>query len=317
MSDDELWKRQLARERNARKQAEQLLEQKSLELFRANQELQHLNENLEKAVQGRTLELEAANTSLKHEAIERQKAELALRRGAAALQVLNADLEEFAYVASHDLQEPLRKISTFAQMLQETVSDKLGAEGLDYLNRMRAAAERMNSMIRDLLHISRITDRSEELKNIQLDTLLRRVLGDLESAIKDSGAQITAATLPPVHGAPVQIEQVFRNLLANSLKYRNTGRPLVIDVSAGSIQNGFVEIVVTDNGIGFEQKYAEQIFRPFHRLHGREHFPGTGIGLAICRKIMDRHGGGICAEGRPGEGATFRVRLQGAVEAAA
>jgi signal transduction histidine kinase len=263
----------------------------------------------ESALRVKTLELEAANTALTREVRERERAELALRRGAAELQVLNTDLEEFAYVASHDLQEPLRKINTFAQMLQESAGDQLGADAVDYMTRMRTAAERMNSMIRDLLQISRSTDRGGQLGNVLLDVLLRRVLDDLESAMKESGAKITATPLPPVYGAAVQIEQVLRNLLANSLKYRNKNRPLEINISAGSVQNGFVEITVQDNGIGFEQKYAEQIFRPFNRLHGREHFPGTGIGLAICRKIVERHEGKIRADGRPDEGATFRLTL--------
>jgi light-regulated signal transduction histidine kinase (bacteriophytochrome) len=306
---DETWQRRLDREREARKQAELLLERKSLELFRLNQTLQHMNQNLERLVLERTRELENANTALHHEVHVRELAELALRRGSAELQVLNADLEEFAYVISHDLQEPLRKVNIFAQLLREKLGEKLDEQSQDYLVRLSAAAERMYGMVRDLLELSRAGTHREQQRNVLPDVLLQRVLGDLEPALRESGAKIDAAPLPPVHAAPVQVEQLLRNLLSNALKYRDPERRLEIKIDARTVHGGMVEITVQDNGTGFEQLQAEQIFRPFNRLTRREEVQGTGIGLAICKKIVERHGGRIAAEGIPGQGATFRLTL--------
>jgi signal transduction histidine kinase len=306
--NDKIWQRRFDRERVARKQAEALLERKSLELFQANQTLQHMNQNLERLVQERTRELEDANTALHHEVHVRELAELALRRGASELQVLNADLEEFAYVVSHDLQEPLRKVNIFAQMLREQLGEKLGEQSQEYLVRLSSAAERMNSMVRDMLELSRAGARHEQ-RNVLPDVLLQRVLGDLEPALRESLARIDADPLPPVHASPVQVEQLLRNLLSNALKYRDPKRKLEIKIGAKTVQNGMFEITLQDNGTGFEPRFAEQIFRPFNRVSSREEVGGTGIGLAICKKIVERHGGQIIAQGLPGQGATFRFTL--------
>jgi signal transduction histidine kinase len=239
---------------------------------------------------------------------ERTRVEAALRTKTRELEATNADLEEFAYVASHDLQEPLRKINSFADLLIEEFRDDLDDAGLDYLRRMQDAARRMDTMIHDLLQLSRATALSER-KPVQLADLLQGVLRDLDTAIQESGARIEVGNLGAALVAPVAVSQVLINLLGNSLKYRSKEVGLVIGIEARPAKDGMLEVAVADNGIGFEQQYADRIFKPFYRLHTREEYPGMGIGLAVCRKIVERHGGRISAEGRLGDGATFRFTL--------
>jgi signal transduction histidine kinase len=281
--------------------------------YRAH-ELRNIRDQLENRVMDRTRKLANANSSLRDEAREREAAQKALLRKTRELEISNAELEEFAYVASHDLQEPLRKINSFAELLLEEVGEGLDNQRRDYLIRMQSAAKRMNTMIRDLLELSRSSHGGVQFASVDMSAVVREVLSDLEASITDSGARIVIGALPDVSGERVLVAQVLRNLLTNAIKYRKKDRPLEVRISGRKLPDGDVEITVADNGIGFDQEYAEQIFKPFHRLHSHTEYPGTGIGLAVCRKILERHGGGVRAEGRPGEGATFRIRLQAAAE---
>jgi PAS domain S-box-containing protein len=234
-----------------------------------------------------------------------------LKRTHARLEHSNRELESFAYVASHDLQEPLRKIQTFGDRLKATSADALGPKGLDYLERMNAAATRMRGLIDDLLSYARVSAQTKPFTRVDLAALAREVLGDLETAIERTGATITLGELPVLDADPVQLRQLLQNLLSNALKFRREDEAPTISVEA-TVETGAnrCELRVRDNGIGFEEKYTDRIFDVFQRLHGRGgQYEGTGIGLAICRKIAERHGGSIGARSAPGAGATFLVTL--------
>ena len=254
-----------------------------------------------------------------------------LRASNEKLQRANQDLEQFAYVASHDLQEPLRKLQTFADRLEQRHAHQLDDSGREMVQRMRAAAARMSTLINDLLTLSRVGRRDLELEGVDLATTLAEVTRDLESAIEESGATITAAFLPTLRADPLQMRQLLQNLIGNSIKYARKGVPPEIEIAAtpsgGSgcqgdsgatlERPGWWTIEITDNGIGFDPRYSDQIFVPFQRLHGRFTYGGSGIGLAVCSRIVQRHGGSIRAEGEPGRGARFVVTLPAAAPAAA
>jgi signal transduction histidine kinase len=232
----------------------------------------------------------------------------AMLRQAAELSRSNAELEQFASVASHDLQEPLRKVQTFAAQLTATEHDRLSDEGQDYLRRMSDAAGRMRTLIDDLLMFSRVSTKGRPFVPVELGEIVAQVLVDLELSINESGAQMTIGTLPTVEADPVQMRQLWQNLLGNALKFRREDVVPELHVSA-QIDEHAVELTVSDNGIGFDEQYATRIFRAFERLHGARAYAGTGIGLALCRKIVERHYGTITAESELGCGATFTVRL--------
>ena len=224
----------------------------------------------------------------------------------------NRELEEFAYVASHDLQEPLRKIGAFGDRLIGRYGDALDERGRDYLTRMQGAATRMQTLIEDLLEFSRVQTRGQPFECVDLDEVLEHALEDLEARLEASGATVHAQRLPAIVADPVQMHRLFLNLIGNAIKYRRPDVPPVIDVRAAGIdQNDSQRVVIEieDNGIGFEPHQADRIFGMFQRLHGRAAYEGTGVGLAVCRRIVERHGGTIRAEGRLGEGATFVVEL--------
>ncbi len=234
----------------------------------------------------------------------------------------NQNLQQFAYVASHDLQEPLRKIQQFGDLLRNQYADQLG-EGIDYLQRMQVAASRMSVLIKDLLAFSRISTQQENTAPVNLTEVIETVLYDLEIAIGETGAQLTVEPLPTVQGDASQLGQLFQNLLSNALKFRRSGTVPVIHISPRRVATThlpdtvkptraaatYQRIDVSDNGIGFEQKYASRIFQVFQRLHGKDQFAGTGIGLAICEKVAANHGGAITATSQPGQGTTFSVYL--------
>jgi signal transduction histidine kinase len=232
----------------------------------------------------------------------------ALLRHAAELSRSNAELEQFASIASHDLQEPLRKVQTFAAQLNATESDRLSEQGQDFLRRMSDAAGRMRALIDDLLMFSRVSTKARPFTAVDLSETAGHVLTDLEVAIEESGARLTIDPLPTIEAEPTQMRQLLQNLLGNALKFRRDGVTPEITVRA-TVTDGIAELTIADNGLGFDAQFATRIFRAFERLHGTSAYPGTGIGLALCRKIVERHHGTITADGRENEGATFTVRL--------
>ncbi len=274
---------------------------------------------VERLVEERTAKLTLANRELETQIIERKRAQDSLKRQAADLARSNAELEQFAYVASHDLQEPLRKVQAFGDRLKSKYADVLDEQGRDYLTRMQDAANRMQLLIQSLLSFSRIASKAQPHVAVNLDTVAQEVLGDLEVRIQETGAKIEVSDLPTIEADPTQMRQIFQNLIGNALKYRREEVAPVIHISAEVLDGAigpatgtsemWCRLVVRDNGIGFEPEFADRIFGIFQRLHGRDEYEGTGVGLAICRKIAEHHGGAIVAEGRPGEGAVFTVML--------
>jgi PAS domain S-box-containing protein len=229
------------------------------------------------------------------------------------LQQSNRELQDFAYVASHDLQEPLRKVQAFSDRLKTKYGDKLEGDGLDYLERMRSAASRMQLLIQDLLTFSRVSTKAQPFIPVNLETITREVLSDLEVKIEETGATIQFTNLPIIDADPLQMRQLMQNLIGNALKFQQKGTAPHIMVSAvesnGSGTFANYQISVKDNGIGFDEKYADKIFAVFQRLHGRTEYEGSGVGLSICRKIAERHNGSITAQSSPGDGSTFTVTL--------
>ena len=266
---------------------EELAERERLEA-----KLRDVNEQLEERVKERTQQLEATNQSLERS---------------------NRELQDFAYVASHDLQEPLRKIQAFGNLLESEFGAQLG-DGKDYLKRMRSAASRMSILIEDLLAFSRVTTKARPFANVGLTEIATEVAGDLETRIADTGGKVTIDDLPTIKGDPVQMRQLLQNLIANALKFHKPDSTPEVHVYGEAIlgNNGKIkeyQVCVADNGIGFDEKYLDRIFAVFQRLHGHESYEGTGIGLAVCRKIVERHGGSITARSKAGEGSTFIITL--------
>ncbi len=248
---------------------------------------------------------------------ERRQAQEALARQAQELARSNTELQQFAYIASHDLQEPLRKVQSFGSMIETSDGAVLSADGHDYLQRMRNAAARMQQLINDLLTYSRVATQAQPFVSVDLARVAREVLGDLESRIQNSGGRVELDELPSLDADPLQMRQLLQNLIGNALKFHRKDVPPVVSVQCQRVtpETGLLagcpawEITVQDNGIGFDEKYLVKLFAPFQRLHGRAEYEGTGIGLAICKKIVDRHGGTITARSVPGEGTRFIVTL--------
>lgn len=232
-----------------------------------------------------------------------------LKRYAQELERSNEELESFASVASHDLQEPLRKIRTMGDRLEKISKDELSDKGKDYLARMINASERMHHLILDLLTFSRVSTRTQPFALVDLNEPINDVISTLEIAIEESGGKVDVGDLPAAEVDESQIRQVFQNLIGNALKFAKPDTPPVVSVSGEIKDNTSVQITVKDNGVGFDQQYAERIFVIFQRLHGRSEYAGTGVGLAICKKIIERHGGTIEAVSNVGEGTEFHVVL--------
>lgn len=268
------------------------------ETIRHQRTLENLNEELEFKIDQRTQELQVYSEELARS---------------------NRELEDFAFVASHDLQEPLRKIRAFGNRIDDGYSEVIDDRGRDFLKRMLNAAERMSMLISDLLAFSRVSTRGKEFVEIDLNELATTVVDDLEIAIEEAQATVDVGPLPTIHGDKSQIEQLIMNLLSNAIKFKRDDEPPLISVASRApreeellnlhMANQFDWVVITiqDNGIGFDQAFSEKIFAPFQRLHGRTAYKGTGIGLAVCRRIVERHNGQITAQSEPGQGAKFTI----------
>jgi signal transduction histidine kinase len=215
----------------------------------------------------------------------------------------NADLAQFAYVASHDLQEPLRMVSSFVQLIEHRYKDKLDAAGTEFISYAVDGANRMQTMINDLLTFSRVGTRGKPFEPIDCEVILDQTLTNLQMAVEDSQAIITHDPLPTVMGDDTQMVQLFQNLIGNAIKFRRQEQ-LRVHISAQAKEKEWV-FSVRDNGTGIDPQYAERIFVIFQRLHSKEEYPGTGIGLAVCKRVVERHGGKIWVESQPGQGSTF------------
>jgi len=268
-------------------------------------------------------------SSIARDISERKRAERELERYAAELQRSNAELQDFASIASHDLQEPLRKVLAFGGRLQEHCGPQLDDTGRDFLRRMQNAAARMSNLIEALLQYSRVSTRAQPFQPVDLQQAALEVVADLETSIQEAQAQVSIGVLPRLVADRTQMWQLLQNLLSNAIKFHRPGAAPEVWIDSQAVENdcwagapaepafgsvGWWEIRVRDNGIGFEEKHFERIFRPFQRLHGRSEYAGSGMGLAICRKIVARHGGSITATSQPGQGATFVVTLPAVAE---
>jgi len=256
---------------------------------RAQQELLGLNRTLEERVARRTEELEARNR----------------------------ELQEFAYVVTHDLREPLRKVQTLTDYVVSRYGGRLGEDGRAHLARIPAATHRMAALVEDLLNYFRVSTRERETGPVALDRLVYEVIRDLDTRLEETGGRVTTADLPTVEGDAVMLRQLLQNLVSNAVKFHRPGVPPEVAVEGRVDAEGpapMLHLEVRDNGIGFAAEHADRIFAPFQRLHTREAYDGTGIGLTICRRIAERSGGTITAESTPGEGTTFIVRLPLAAE---
>jgi signal transduction histidine kinase len=297
-------------------------------------------QNVTRQVQEHTQQLESTNEELAatNEQLTATNEEMlasnhALERANVDLLRSNQNLEQFAYIASHDLQEPLRKIQQFSDLLKNRYRASPDGEEWVYLERMQSAASRMSLLIKDLLAFSRIATSQVIARPVPLNHVINQVVEDLSVSIEESGAQIQVDFLPTVQGDYTQLSQLFQNLLANAVKFRHRpnsgqvvkpqitilaslalGPELPASLQTSQYTSVYHRIDVTDNGIGFDEKYADRIFQVFQRLHGKNEFAGTGIGLAVVQKVVTNHGGAITASSRPGQGATFSVYLPGQLE---
>ncbi|HYP13640.1 MAG TPA: ATP-binding protein [Bryobacteraceae bacterium] len=261
---------------------------------RAEETLRAANAELEGRVRERTLELERANT--------------ALAEKAAQLERSNASLEQYAYAASHDLQEPLRMVNVYAQLLARRYEGHLDAAGHEYINFITTGSRRMQNLVADLLSYSRVVADSEQFSTeVASHEIVADAVSNCRAGLEGTGATVTYGSLPRVCGNREQILEVFQNMISNALKYGKPGEPVRIQVEAAE-SGSFWEFSVRDNGIGIDMQYADYIFRLFKRLHGGE-LPGTGIGLALCKRVVEQHGGRIWVESSPGQGSTFKFTL--------
>ena len=238
--------------------------------------------------------------------MERKADEKRLKTSAKELERSNKELEVFTSIASHDLSEPLRKIITFGERLKEETGD-LSERGSDCIERMQKASRRMQLLIDDLLKLSKVNAKRFQFKTVNMNKIVKEVTGDLEARIVETKAVVSYENLPTIQADPLQIRQLFQNLIGNSLKYHKDSVPPEVHVEYEKTGDGFLKISVKDNGIGFDEKYTKKIFLPFERLHGKSAYEGTGMGLAICKKIVDRHNGTITVKSTLGLGSTFIV----------
>ncbi len=286
-----------------------LLNDEIIERKKVEEELRKLHNELEKRVAERTEELQTSNQLLKKEISSRKLIEDSLEVKTIELERSNQELEQFAYIASHDLQEPLYIIAGFADTLKEEHGSKLDPQGLFLLNRIVHASHRMGSLIQSLLQFARLNTNKQSFKEVDLNELVKEIILELDLKIKEFNVLIKLEPLPSIYADKTQISQMFQNLISNSIKFRKNDIPLEVVIKADCSDPKFVKIIVKDNGIGFEQEFSSKILEPFQRLHTQSEYEGNGLGLAICQKIVARHGGKINVEGVLNEGATFIITL--------
>ncbi|WP_416673533.1 PAS domain-containing sensor histidine kinase [Egbenema bharatensis] len=295
-------------------------------------DLRRLNETLETRVQDRTIELSQVNQQLQHELSERKQAEDELRSLTYRLKQSNEELENFAFIASHDLKEPLRTIHNFSGLLESRYHHQLDTAGQDYIQRIRRACRRMQTQIDDLLALSQITTQAQPFVSVDLHQIVSNVLLALEAKIQETQAEIAVEPLPTIAADPGQIYQLLQNLISNALKFHGSHPPrikiysyianhpipppdfprdpkLPPDPADDSQTELICQILVEDQGIGLDEQYLDRIFKPFERLQSHNEYDGTGMGLAICRKIAERHNGSVTVQSKLGHGATFIVSL--------
>lgn len=275
-----------------------------VELYKKTQQL--LNHERKLLAANRKLAQEIEERKLKEEKIRLLNEQLLENN--VQLKSTVEELDRFAYVASHDLQEPLRKILVFSDKLQMKNKDSLDSEVTQCLEKIAKASLRMQSLINDLLKFSRQTTMNEDFVAVPLDQLVQDVIADLEVEIERSSAQIQLDGLPEIWGIPSQLRQLFQNLLSNAIKFRKKDEIPVVHIY-GELWNGLNRIIIQDNGIGFDPKYSEEIFMVFKRLHSYHEFEGSGVGLSICKKIIDKHNGTITAESNVGDGSKFIIEF--------
>jgi PAS domain S-box-containing protein len=277
-----------------------------------------------KDADGTILGVLAITIDVTEQVLARQKIEEVVAERTRDLQKSNAELTQFAYIASHDLQEPARKISTFMGMVNKSLAGRVDLKTKSYLEKIEISAARMLTLIRDVLAISQLSKINDKREQVNLDKVLNEVCSEFELVIEEKQAHITSDPLPVIDAIPVQMSQLLGNLISNALKFSKPGIPPRIHIKAEKLSrteigndpelkdaDSYHKISVTDNGIGFSQANAPQIFDIFQRLHSRSEYEGTGIGLAMCRKIVENHGGRIFAHAQVGVGATFTVVLPG------
>lgn len=240
---------------------------------------------------------------------ERKQAEKALAQYAQELERANQALRDFSFIVSHDLQEPLRKVKSFGESLKNNYGEALGKEGNDYISRMMSAAARMDSLLRGLLTYARVASKEMAFVEVNLREVAFEVLSDLEARLLQTRGKVEIDDLPKISADPLQMRQLFQNLISNGLKYHRPGVPPLVSINCRMIENKEVEIAVTDNGIGFEMQYAEHIFEPFARIEGKADADGSGMGLTICKKIIELHHGTITVSSVKDQGSTFTVTL--------
>ena len=308
-----IFARKLSKERRNLEKKHEQLQSEIEERKKTETELHAAKENLESRVQKRTSELQQINTILSESLEAQQQTEESLSQTTRHLRQRNRELSDFTHAISHDLKEPLILIQAFCDRLQKC-HDNLDEKGINYLERIETSTQRMQGLIDGLLLYSRIDRISQAFEPLHLNKVIRDVLDDLAVKIEENQAEILVDKLGDIEADPLQMRQLFQNIIGNSLKYRNLEKQPTIRIHLQPFSNEaqnltHIRLSIQDNGIGFDSKYAEKIFDIFQRLHSREEINGSGIGLSICKKILDRHHGTITASSQPGQGTNVTLTL--------
>ncbi len=272
-----------------------------------NENIKRAYSKLDELVEKRTIELKMVNEQLQQELTERKKVEEELKKTLSELKRSNEELQQFAYVASHDLQQPLRMVASYTQLLAKRYKDKLDKDANEFIKYAVDGANNMKTLIEDLLEYSRIQTRGNPFEVINFEEVLKDVLFSFHETIKEKDAEITHDYLPNILADKTQLIQVFQNLIDNALKFRSKD-PVRIHISAKKNKKNW-QFSVKDNGIGIDPEYFDRIFIIFQRLHRKSEYPGTGIGLALCKRIIERHNGKIWVESKVGKGSTFHFTI--------